>query len=526
MQRKETIHGRLLAAGLTLLIGAGAVWGGWRDEQPKFHDVTISAGETEVQLEQFLTEYAVVEKCAFVTDTASIDYDLVGQQPVTLRSGLREQTVTLTIQDTLAPELTLRDLDLPADTAWNAEDFVAEVWDHSQVTVSFAELPAVPEDYRDITVEVLAADAYGNTSSAQCTASFRWLREEAVLEYGQTLNPEDLLYGGEKDAALLDAEELEAVNTAPVGEYEITSTLHGRTLSCHVTVQDTCGPVLELKERQIYPGSYVKLSDFISSAEDPSGEVTLRMMTEIDTMAIGTQTVVIEAEDIYGNITCGETTLYVATDFYPPAIYGAGETLVLEKHSEPDYLEGVTAQDAKDGAVEVTCDAAMVDTSVAGTYYITYTARDSSGNVTTLRRKVTVNHDQEDTDALVLSIAESLEDDPELIRDYVRKNIHYSSDWGGDDPVWSGFTNRHGNCYVHALCLKAILDLKGYNTQLIWVTAKTHYWLIIEIEPGVWRHIDATPSDLHSRYSLMTDDQRYWTLSGRDWDRSAWPACE
>ena len=76
------------------------------------------------------------------------------------------------------------------------------------------------------------------------------------------------------------------------------------------------------------------------------------------------------------------------------------------------------------------------------------------------------------------------------------------------------------------MCLKALLDEKGYNTQLIWVTERTHYWLIIEIEPGVWRHIDATPGTRHTKYSLMDDKQRLETLSGRWWYYSEWPACE
>ena len=51
------------------------------------------------------------------------------------------------------------------------------------------------------------------------------------------------------------------------------------------------------------------------------------------------------------------------------------------------------------------------------------------------------------------------------------------------------------------------------------------YWLLINLG-GTWRHIDPTPSSVHSIYSLMTDAQRKSTLSGRDWDRSGWPVCE
>ena len=75
------------------------------------------------------------------------------------------------------------------------------------------------------------------------------------------------------------------------------------------------------------------------------------------------------------------------------------------------------------------------------------------------------------------------------------------------------------------LCLKAIFDRKGIESRLIWVTNKTHYWLIVKIGDG-WKHIDATPSRLHGKYSLMNDTQRLETLSGRVWDTTQWPACE
>ena len=146
----------------------------------------------------------------------------------------------------------------------------------------------------------------------------------------------------------------------------------------------------------------------------------------------------------------------------------------------------------------------------------------------TAKRKVVVEHDKEDTNALVKSIAAGLGSDPEALRNYVRSRISYNTNWGGDDPVWYGFTNRVGNCYVHALCLQALFNEKGIQSQLIWVTDHSHYWLLVNIG-GAWKHIDPTPSSLHGRYSLMNDAQRYETLvsngRNRDWDRSLWPAC-
>lgn len=526
MSKKEKRLGQAISIVMILLIGIGAAWGVRRDLQPKFHDVTILAGEEMPELADYLTEYAVAEKCAFVTDMSALGNTDVGDHSIVLRLGAREETVTLRIMDTIAPELEVQDLELTVGEELTPESAVTHLWDHSQVKLSFDREVRIPCDYSPFVLGVVAEDAAGNTAKDFITVRFHWLREELTLELGQPLTREMLLYAPEQDADLITDEALEAINTAPIGEHTLESTSGSRTLSCRITVHDTQPPVLQLKECRIYPYGWLQLSDFIVKAEDASGEVTLTMLTEPDRGTLGSHTVVIEARDAHGHVTTAETTLHVVNDMYAPGIYGADSTLTVEKYGTPDYLAGVRAWDNRDGALEVTVDASRVNTSAAGTYIVIYTARDSSGNETTLRRKVQVEHDEEDTAALVASLAESLSDDPEEIRDYVRSTIYYSTSWGGEDPVWTGFVNKHGNCYVHALCLKSILDLKGFNTQLIWVTNKTHYWLVIEIEPGVWRHIDPTPSSLHSRYSLMTDEQRYWTLSGRNWDREAWPACE
>lgn len=266
------------------------------------------------------------------------------------------------------------------------------------------------------------------------------------------------------------------------------------------------------------------VDSFVVSCFDVSGEAEIRLLTEPDVNTLGTQTITIEATDVNGNKATATATLAVGQDKTPPVIKGL-TTLRVAKRSNPDYLSGVSATDEEDGPCEVTCDARGVNLNAAGTYYVTYTSQDRYGNMARVKRTVVVEHDQEDTDALADSIAAELGSDPEAIRDYVRDTIKYSHNSGGEDPVWYGFTNKAGDCLVHALCLQSLLTRKNYETQLIWVTDRSHYWLIIKLD-GVWRHIDATPGRRHTHYSLMTDEQRYSILQGRDWDRSAWPACE
>lgn len=524
MKNAEKIRENICLAGIVLLITAGAVLGGWKDIKPKFQSVTVDVGTQTLEIDPFLTEYASAEQASFVTDPETVNLNAVGEQSIQLQYGSRTETVTLTIQDTMAPQLSVQDLTLPLGTELTAEAFVTDLFDHSDVTLEIVKPAVVPVDYSAQPVEIIATDSCGNQSRATCTVEYVWMREAVVLEYGQQLNAEDLLYDAARDSGTVSREALDQINSSPLGEYEITSTIGDRSLTCKVTVQDTQGPELKLKEHQSYYGYSVFLYQFVESATDPSGEVTVTMITEPDVLTMGVQTIVIEAVDIYGNVTTAETKLYIASDFYPPVIYGV-QPLSVEKHGTIDYLANVYAVDGIDGYVEVSCDSGMVDLTKAGTYYITYTARDSSGNLASTKCQVSVMPDEADTQALVVSIANTLGNDPEALRDYVRSTIAYNHEWGGANPVWYGFTTRGGNCYVHAMCLKAIFDLKGINNQLIWVTDKSHYWLLVEID-GAWRHIDPTPSSIHGLYSLMTDDLRYATLSGRDWDRSAWPKCE
>lgn len=496
----------------------------WWYQLTKFRDVTVEFGAPVPELQQFLTEYGSPDRACFVTDVAALDY-CVGQQQVTLKQDWKEETVTLTIRDTTAPTAVFQDLTIGIGQQPTPEQFVVECADLSGVTISFAEPLETSEDYVDKTVTIVVADPYGNVTRGQCAICYVWLKETYTLELGSTLEESELLLDPEQGLGLLNQENIEEINTLPAGEYIISGTLGGKVSQCTVTVQDTTPPEIVVEPVVLYKGRSTELENFIVSASDLSGEVTTRLMTELDFETPGFQTVVIEAEDPFGNVTTVETTLQIILDSEPPYFTGVSSTLQVKKNQTPNYTAGVSAKDAHDGKVSFTYDASKVDTTKAGTYYVTYTATDISGNVATYRRKVEVAHDEEDTAALVAQHAAKCGNDPETIRDYVRNLIRYSHDWGGDDAVWYGFTNRVGNCYVHARCLQALLTSKGYENQLIHTTDKTHYWVLVKIGT-VWRHIDATPGTKHTKYSLMTDEMRLETLQGRKWDFSAWPACE
>ena len=489
----------------------------------KFHDLTVELGTESIKLSQFMTEYARDRKVSFVSDPSVVNLNTVGETELVLAHGKSEETVTLTVCDTTAPTAEfVSEITVFADYVPHVSDFVSGVFDYSDTVVTFENEFTVPEDYSDITVSIAVTDAHGNKTTGESVIHFKWMYENVALEYGTELTHEMLLVNPEKDEDLIPQTELDKINASPIGEYVVESTCGGKTLSCAVDVQDTQGPDLVTRDVQLHIGGITKKEAFIVSCEDASGVKEIRLVTEIDFGYRGKQTVTFEAEDFCGNITTKDAVLYISNDHEAPIIRGL-LNIDAEKYTEPDYVTGVTAYDYIDGDVEFTYDASSVDTSAAGTYFVVYTAKDASGNVASSKRKVIVPHDQKDTDALVAKIAETLSDDPEEIRLYVKKNISYNISWGGADPVWKGFTTRSGNCYVHALCLQALYRAKGYECEVIWATDEGHYWVIVKVD-GVWWHADATPGD-YSKYGLMTDQERLSTLRGRTWDRSLWPAC-
>lgn len=532
----STTWGRLCAAAVfvTLIIAVTvACYWCWYDQQTKFQSFQVELGTDKIELTPFLTEQAMAERCRFVTDISAIDLSVAGEYDIVLAQGNREETVKLTVKDTVAPVVVFQDVVLQAGEIPEASAFVASIEELAQTTVEYVIGFPQTTDYEDKNVSVTVKDASGNAMTSVCTVRFIWLKDSATIELGNQLTKADLLLAPEKDDALIDQAQLDVINSSPVGSYTVTSTSGNKTATVAVTVQDTTGPVLKLQEVKRQVGKKAVLEDFVKEATDLSGEVTLTLLTELSFNKAGTYPVQIEAKDIFGNVTVAETSLVISNDTTGPKFTGL-TAITVEKHSQlPDLEKGVKAKDAKDGVVDFTYNASKVNLEKAGTYYITYTAKDKSGNVTNSRRKVTVKPDKEDTAALVANLANSLPNDPVQIRTYVQKNIKYSSNWGGDDPTWFGLTQKHGNCYVHAKVLQDILTLKGWSTKLIWVTGpsgyeKTHYWLQIYINGG-WKHIDATPSTLHGRYPLMNDTQRYETLVkngvNRDWDRSMWPVC-
>lgn len=518
----KTVPGKLLAITLSvILLAALGLCGytGWHYMQPKFQNVTIELGEEMPGTEAFLTAFARKDKAQLLSEAPELS--AAGVFPIEFGYGSKNHTVNLTVVDTVAPTVQFQSVTADIDADLKPEDFITDISDLAETTVSFAVPYKKPADFGTHQVEVVVTDASGNETSGNCTVKYVWIREQLLVELGNPITKEDILLNPGRDGDLIDQKQLDKINKSGVGTYTVTVT-GDRVGSCSVSVADTTAPKLTLKNVSVMKGTKVTKNSFIKSCSDASDKVSTTIKGLPDCKTKGEYTVTIIAEDPSGNKTEKTAKLSVTGDKKAPVFSGL-KTMEVKKGSSPNWKSGVKAKDNVDGTVEFTVNTDKVNLNKAGTYYATYTATDKAGNKATARRKVVVGHNDADTRELVRSTAAKLSSDALTIAKWVRKNIRYNTNWGGSDPIWYGLKEKRGNCYVHAKVLEAFLKEKGYQTQLIWVTDKSHYWNLVKLD-GKWWHIDSTPGTKHPS-RLMDDTDRYNNLQGRNWDRDKWPAC-
>src|SRR5690554_729728 len=136
-----------------------------------------------------------------------------------------------------------------------------------------------------------------------------------------------------------------------------------------------------------------KNTDVLTVGATANNKVTINVTPpEEDTEVELEATLTINKDKLVKKFTVTVNVLEVVDTEAPVIVIQATETeWVLELNAEkPNWLEGVTAVDNRDGDVEVTVDDSNVDLTKAAQYDLVYRAEDEEGNVTTLIVKVLV----------------------------------------------------------------------------------------------------------------------------------------
>ena len=165
---------------------------------------------------------------------------------------------------------------------------------------------------------------------------------------------------------------------------------------------DTTAPVLTLNGPAILSTGYQTTFDDpgVLASDNLGEDVVVTTVGTVDTAVLGSYTITYIGADSTGNIATSVVRTVNVTDLTAPTIVLNGTSSVIIAQGSSYTDAGASASDSADGTVSVTTTG-TVDTSLIGSYVLTYSAVDSAGNAaSTVTRTVEVT----DQTAPVISI--------------------------------------------------------------------------------------------------------------------------
>ena len=187
-----------------------------------------------------------------------------------------------------------------------------------------------------------------------------------------------------------------SVDTSKIGTYEIEYEVkQGKKASKEkriVHVVDSDAPQITLKGKETVAVS--KMEDYsepgFSATDNCDGDLTDKVRTSVEKVDDGKSVVHYEVTDSSGNKGTAERAI-VLKETVPPQISLNGKKCMTIEEGEKFEDPGASATDNRDGDLteKIKVDG-YVDIYRPGTYTVTYSVKDSSGNKALAKRQVTV----------------------------------------------------------------------------------------------------------------------------------------
>lgn len=360
------------------------------------------------------------------------------------------------------------------------------------------------------------------------------INTKLTIEAGGKLPAAEELLTGEREADIYYLTDPSTVDTSVPGTYrvQVCAKSHLKmdvfsetvTKTVTVTVVDTVAPAGTVRNLTVLPNNLPTAEDFVVSVEDKT-DVSVSFVTE-PVADVDHQTIELLLTDAGGNETVLSANLTVLIDREAPVISGV-ENLVAYTGDALAYRSGITVTDNMDSLPKLSVDSSTVDLSTPGTYTVTYTATDASGNTTSQTATVTVYQKQDYyvelsviygmVDELMADIIEpgmTTKQQVEAIYGWVRSNCSYigtsdKSNW--IQAAYVMMSNRQGDCYNYFGLVKLMLErLEIPNIDVEKVPNfdgdSMHYWSLVSVDGGEsWYHVDATPRRVPTYFCLVTD---------------------
>ena len=336
------------------------------------------------------------------------------------------------------------------------------------------------------------------------------------------------------------------VNTDLPQTIKFNINLYGRNFPCKLIIQDTVAPVGTAVGQKIFSCDQMPdVNSCITGIDDVTG-VTASWKDIPDMSEGGSFIATALLTDECGNETVVEVPFEVTKDSEAPVIEGA-EDLEAYIGDSISYREKIVVTDDYDENPILEIDTSNVDLNEPGKYEVIYTARDFSGNESSVTVKIKLSRKPEGyvepevvyaaAKEILDSITEPGMTDEEVALQIVwwcRYNIRFilrtnSNSW--TEAAYNAFTTRTGNCYSTVYAVKALLDVAGIENMIIerypYQTA-THFWNYVHIN-GQWYHCDATWREGYDSYFFMYTTEElldFWQggWNGFQFKESEYPA--
>ena len=363
------------------------------------------------------------------------------------------------------------------------------------------------------TVSVTVSDGRRYERTHICTYTVRsYLRDSVRLEMGTPVTVDrfinkDIDTYGDFSFEFKDALEVASygLGTHRVGVY-VDGTLYESSLILEDTTPPTAQPVVvHITSETGIP----RADDFVADIKDATSVAcTFKESYDFNTRDDIYVTVILTDEA--GNTTEITSFATCAVDTTPPEIIGVKD-ITVEVGGTILYRDGITVTDDSGEVPRLNVDNSRVNLNVPGSYEITYSATDSSGNTTVVHATVHVNEKPKVPEADVTALAKKIYNEEiktssdmskwdiaYAIYNWANKNITYTADKvDKNDPVgaaYDGMTNHTGDCFTYMTVSRELLKIAGIDcrqiTRLQYEGEAAHYWLLVDIGDG-WYHFDA-----------------------------------
>jgi len=385
-------------------------------------------------------------------------------------------------------------------------------------------------------------------------------------ELGQsiTLSPNDFLVNEPKDTQASFITDLSKVDIHSLGTTEIQILVGDKIYTSSIKVVDTIAPVAIVEGTSVEVNGTLDPESLISSIIDQS-DTTVSFKTNPTFDEAKTIEVIVIVKDTSGNKSEYPVSIEVVFDKTAPSIIELDPLYITIGSSSVDYWAHTSVTDEKSTIASTTVLSDQVNLNKLGSYPITLTATDSSGNVSSIQRLVKVvkestyltmealydpTHNKSDPFIeAVLSeiITENMtqREKMQAIYDWFLKDVVYQAETSHEyatdtynkiDPyAEAGFTKLKGNCFHFAAMAAELLNALDLELTLVKgegysATAETHfmlhYWVMVNID-GQYYHFDPLFEYLYSKYGVhknffLVSSASVYNITLR-WEASLYP---